>query len=86
MSSPDTLLHGFAYGEHVDGISRRSFLRLGAFSFGVMLVSAIIFTQNARKMGRAGLQDLTQSMRSRNMGELLGDTRRRLRERFKRDE
>jgi hypothetical protein len=59
---------------------------LGAFGFGVMLVSAIVFVQNMRKMGRAGWQQMTQSVRARNLGEALGDTRRRLRDRFKRDE
>jgi hypothetical protein len=59
---------------------------LGAFGFVVMLVSAIVFTQNLRKMGRAGWQQMTQSMRAHSVNDLLGDTRKRLRERFKRDE
>lgn len=77
---------GFLAGLVILMVSFASSILLGAFGFGVMLVSAIIFTQNARKMGRAGLQELTQSMRARGLGELIGDTRKRLRERFKRDE
>ena len=61
-------------------------LVLGAFGFGVMVASAWVFERNLRKMGRAGLAQLTESMKSRNPGELLGDARRRLRERFKRDD
>jgi hypothetical protein len=37
-------------------------------------------------MGRAGWQQMTEQMRSRNVQDMLGDTRRRLRERFKRDD
>jgi hypothetical protein len=61
-------------------------LLLGAFGFGVMVFSAVVFERNLRKMGRAGLAQLTESMKSRNPGELLGDARRRLRERFKRED
>jgi hypothetical protein len=37
-------------------------------------------------MGRAGWQQMTGQMRSHSLNEMLGDTRRRLRERFKRDD
>jgi hypothetical protein len=37
-------------------------------------------------MGRAGWQQMTEQMRAHSMGDLLGDTRRKLRERFKRNE
>ena len=82
----DQLREAQAYNSSIYLMVGMPYLMLGAFGFGVMLVSAIIFTQNARKMGRAGLQELTQSMRARGLGELLGDTRKRLRDRFKRDE
>jgi hypothetical protein len=59
---------------------------LGAIGFAGMVFSAVIFERNLRKMGRAGLQQITESMKARNPGELLGDARRRLRERFKRDD
>ncbi len=66
-------------------VSFASSLWLGVFGFGVMLASAIVITQNVRKMGRAGWQQMTEQMRSHSVNELLGDTRRKLRERFKRD-
>jgi Protein of unknown function (DUF3040) len=52
--------------------------------FLVMLVSAIWFEQNARKLGRAGWQQMTGSMRASGLRSLVGDTRKRLRDRFKR--
>jgi hypothetical protein len=61
-------------------------LFLGAFGFVVMLGSAIAFTQSLRKMGRAGWQQMTEQMRAHSMNDLLGDTRKRLRERFKRED
>jgi hypothetical protein len=67
-------------------VSFASSVWLGAFGFGVMLVSAIVFTQNLRKMGRAGWQQMTEQMRSHSVNDVLGDTRRKLRERFKRED
>jgi hypothetical protein len=77
---------GFLAGLVILMVSFASSVWLGAFGFGVMLVSAIVFTQNLRKMGRAGWQQMTAQMRSHSVSDLLGDTRRRLRERFKRDD
>ena len=77
---------GFLGGLVILLVSFASNLYLGAFGFGVMLVSAIIFTQNLRKMGRAGWQQMTEQMRIRSVNDILGDTRRRLRDRFKRDD
>jgi hypothetical protein len=77
---------GFVAGLVILMVSFASSVWLGAFGFGVMLVSAIVFTQNLRKMGRAGWQQMTEQMRSHNVNDVLGDTRRRLRERFKRED
>ena len=77
---------GFVAGLVVLMVSFASSVWLGAFGFGVMLVSAIVFTQNLRKMGRAGWQQMTEQMRSHSVNDVLGDTRRRLRERFKRED
>ena len=49
-----------------------------------MLASAIFFERNLRKMGRASWHDLTESMRAR--GGPFGDTGKKLRERFRREE
>jgi hypothetical protein len=77
---------GFIAGLVILLVSFASSVWLGAFGFAVMLVSAIVFTQNLRKMGRAGWQQMTEQMRSHNVNDVLGDTRRRLRERFKRED
>jgi hypothetical protein len=61
-------------------------LLLGLLGFFIMLFSAIYFERNLRHIGRAGLQQMTKSMRGRGLSETLGDTQRRLRERFKRSD
>jgi len=54
--------------------------------FLVMLTCAVIFERNLRKLGRAGWQQMTESMRAGNLREYFGDAGNRLRRRFKRDE
>jgi hypothetical protein len=54
--------------------------------FLVMLGSAIWFEQNARKLGRAGWQQMTGSMRASGLRTLVGDTRKKMRDRFKRND
>lgn len=55
--------------------------------FVVMLVSALVIERNARKMGRAGLESVTKSLRAKNsLREVLGTSSERMRERFRRDE
>ncbi len=77
---------GFIAGLVILLVSFASSVWLGAFGFAVMLASAIVLTQNLRKMGRAGWQQMTGQMRSHSVNDFLGDTRRRLRERFKRED
>lgn len=55
--------------------------------FLVMLGSALIIERNARKMGRAGLESVTTSLRNKNgLREVLGSSSERMRERFRRDD
>jgi len=54
--------------------------------FLVMFASVLWFERNARKLGRAGLQQMTSSMRAAGLRDALGNTRNRMRERFKRDD
>ena len=54
--------------------------------FLVMLTCAVIFERNLRKLGRAGWQQMTESMRAGNLREYFGDAGNRLRKRFKKDE
>lgn len=62
-----------------------STLVLAVAGFGVMLLSALVFESNLRKLGRAGLQQISESVRSKGFPDVFGDTRNRLRDRFKRD-
>ena len=75
---------GFVAGLAVLVVSFAQSLILGFLGFLVMLGSAFVFERNARKMGKAGLQSVSQ--RTGNLSELLGDRSKRLRERFRRDE
>jgi hypothetical protein len=54
--------------------------------FLVMLGAALWFERNARKLGRAGLQQVTSSMRAAGLREAFGNTRTRMRDRFRREE
>jgi len=54
--------------------------------FLVMLASALWFERNARKLGRAGLQQMTSSMRASGLRDALGSTRDKMRERFRKEE
>ncbi len=54
--------------------------------FLVMLGAALWFERNARRLGRAGLQQVTASMKSSGLREMFGSTRNRMRDRFKRDD
>ena len=57
---------------------------LGFAGFLVMLACAFVFERNARKMGRAGLQSMTQ--RTGGIADMIGDRSKKLRERFRREQ
>lgn len=59
---------------------------LAFVGFLVMLVSALTIERNARRMGKAGLDQITQSMRAAGLRDYFGNTGERMRDRFKRDE
>lgn len=77
---------GFLIGVGVLLASFATSLVLGVFGFLIMLGSAFIFAHNLRRMGRHGWQQLTSSLRSRDVPGMLGETQRRLRRRLGRDE
>jgi len=54
--------------------------------FVVMLVSALTVERNTRRMGKAGLDQITQSMRAAGLRDYFGNTSSKMRDRFKRDE
>ena len=55
--------------------------------FLVMLACALVIERNARKMGRAGLESVTKTIKAGNgLREVLGSSSEKMRERFKRNE
>jgi hypothetical protein len=54
--------------------------------FLAMLASALVFERNLRKLGRAGLDQLTRTVRANGVRAALGGAGRRMRERLKRDD
>jgi hypothetical protein len=65
-------------------LSTSPWLSFGGFL--VMLGSGLLFERNLRKLGRAGLEQLSKSMRANGLRDALGGAGRRVRERFKRDD
>ena len=54
--------------------------------FLVMLGCALVFERNLRKLGRAGLDELTRTVRANGVRDALGGAGRRVRDRFRRDD
>ena len=52
--------------------------------FLVMLASLLWFENNARKLGRAGLEQMTESFRGGGLRDVMGGAGNRMRERFQR--
>ena len=50
-----------------------------------MLASAFFFERNLRTMGRAGWTQVTESMKAKGLSDSLGETRKKLQKRFKKD-
>ncbi len=53
---------------------------------GPMFVAALLFEANLRTMGRAGLQQVTSSMKATAFRDAFGNARSKARDRFKKDE
>lgn len=62
-------------------LSAELFLAFGGFL--VMLVSALIFERNLRKLGKAGLDQLSNTWRGGGLRDALGGAGRRMRERYR---
>lgn len=57
-----------------------------AFSgFLIMLASALFIEHNARKMGRAGWHEITNSVKANGVRTFMGSTSRKFKDRFQRD-
>jgi hypothetical protein len=63
-----------------------TWLVLGIVGFVVMLGCALAIEHNVRKLGRAGIESLTASMRNGALKNVLGNASTRWRERWGRDE
>jgi Protein of unknown function (DUF3040) len=63
-----------------------NFLLAFAFGFVPMLLSGLWFERNARKLGRAGMQQMTATMKGAGLKDSLGGARDRIRDRFRRQE
>jgi hypothetical protein len=77
---------GFIGGLALLLVSFASSIWLGGTGFLVMFGCAVIFERNLRKMGRAGWQQVTESMRAGHLRDYFGDAGKRLRRRFRREE
>ena len=73
---------GFLVGLAILIVGFASSWILGVFGFLVMVGSAVVLIQNLHKMGRLGLQHMSQSIRSRSFSEAVDDAARRFRQRF----
>jgi hypothetical protein len=61
-------------------------LVLGVVGFLVMLGCLLVIERNVRKLGKAGLDNLTSSMRTGALRRVFGNTGKRFRDRWHRDD
>ena len=59
---------------------------LGVVGFLGMLAAAIAFERNLRKMGKAGWRQMSGSVKASNFKDALGETSKKLKKKFKKDE
>jgi Protein of unknown function (DUF3040) len=59
---------------------------LGFVGVVVMFLAGVVFANNARRMGKAGIDDISRSLHSRNLHHSAHDPRDWIRGRFHRDE
>ncbi|MBC8195273.1 MAG: DUF3040 domain-containing protein [Acidimicrobiia bacterium] len=75
---------GFVLGVTIMVASLSTSFLLSFLGFLVMLASALALERNARHLGRTGIQQATQSGRGAALKTAVGDSRQRMRERFRR--
>jgi len=66
-------------------ITNTSFV-VAFLGFVLMLVATLWFERSFRKMGRAGMQQLSRSLKTGSVREYLGTRSKKVRDRFKRDD
>jgi DUF3040 family protein len=77
---------GFAAGLILMLATFASSLVLGTVGVAIMFVCAVIFERNLRRMGRAGWQSMTRTMRGSSLRTSVADARKRMRERFRKED
>ena len=77
---------GFIAGLLLMVFTFTSTLILGIVGFVIMLGCALAIEHNVRKLGRAGFESLTSSMRNGTLRNMLGNAGNRWRERWGRDD
>jgi len=77
---------GFVAGLVLMILTFTSTLVLGVVGFAVMLGCALAIEHNLRKLGRAGIENLTGSMRGGALKNMLGNAGNRWRDRWGRDD
>lgn len=77
---------GFAAGVVMLMVTLSTSFLLAFGGFLVMLGSALLFERNARKLGKAGIDQVTRSVKATGVRDFFGTTGKRMRERFKRTE
>jgi hypothetical protein len=73
---------GFAAGLLIMIFTFTTNLLLGLLGFGIMLACTLAIEHHVRKLGRAGMESLTGSMRSGAVKNALGNASKRWRERW----
>ena len=59
---------------------------LGFVGVVIMFLAAVVFANNARRMGKAGIDDISRSLHNRNIGSAVHDPRDWIRGRLHRDD
>jgi hypothetical protein len=77
---------GFVVGFVILLTSFASSLFFGFVGFLAMLVCAFVIVNNLRKMGKAGLESITASMKGKRLKSLFGDAGKNFRKPFRRDD
>jgi hypothetical protein len=77
---------GFVVGFLVLLTSFASNLFLGFLGFLAMLACAFVVVGNLRKMGKAGLESITASMKGKRLKSLFGDAGKNIRKPFRKED
>lgn len=77
---------GFVLGVAVMIISLSANVFVSFAGVVIMLLSAFMIERNARRLGKAGWEQMTSTMRGSGMRDYFGGAGKRMRDRFKRED